>query len=250
MSELQLLLIATAIVMIAALVQGMVGFGFSLISLPLLSMLLPLKSAVPLIVCYSLVNNIMVVSSTRKTADIKKIWPMIVFGILGIPLGVQALTVLNTEVLRLAIGLLIVLTSLAMIFGYGLQIKREKLALCLTGFVSGVFNGSLSMSGPPIVLFLSNQNTGKNSFRANLALYAMVTNVITIIAFILKGLLTLDMVPMMTTNSIGLIIGTYSGIRAVTVIKDHHFRKIVLTLMTIIGVATIIHTLYKQYPVL
>lgn len=245
MSEIQLLLMATVIVMIAALVQGMVGFGFSLIALPLLSMLLPLKTAVPLIVCYSLVNNIMVVTATRKSVDIKKIWPMIVFGILGIPLGVQALIVLNTEVLRLTIGLLIILTSFAMIFGYGVQIKREKLALCLTGFVSGVFNGSLSMSGPPIVLFLSNQNTGKNSFRANLALYAMVTNIVTVIAFVAKGLLTSELLSMMAVNSIGLVIGTIVGIKAVTMIKDQYFRKTVLTLMVMIGLAIIINTLYK-----
>jgi len=210
----------------------------------LLSFMLPVQTAVPLIVCYSLVNNMMVVGTARQSVAVKKMLPMIVFGIIGIPRGVQALTVLNTELLRLAIGLVIVLTSLAMIFGYGIRLKRETFSLCLTGFISGILNGSLSMSGPPIVLFLSNQNAGKHSFRANLAFYAMVTNSITIIIFITKGLLTKEMLPILLTNSTGLILGTFIGIQAVTMIKDQHFRKTVLTLMTIIGVATIIHTLY------
>ncbi len=244
MTEVQWLLLTTGIVMIAGMVQGMVGFGFSLIALPLMSLMVPITTAVPLIVCYSLVNNVMVVATTRKSVAIKKIWPMIFFGIMGIPVGVHALTVLNTEVLELAVGLLIVLTSLAMIFGFGLRMKREGLGLCLTGFVSGVLNGSLSMSGPPIVLFLSNQNAGKHSFRGNLAMYALVTNSITIIVFVVKGLLMKEMLPMLMTNSTGLILGTFLGIKAVGIIKDQHFRKTVLMLMTIIGVVTVIHTLY------
>ncbi len=50
---------------------------------------------------------------------------------------------------------------------------------------------------------------------------------------------------MMAVNSVGLVIGTLVGIKAVTMIKDQYFRKTVLTLMMIIGVATIINTLYK-----
>ena len=45
-----------------------------------------------------------------------------------------------------------------------ISINNIKLSYGIAGFISGVLNGSLSMSGPPIVLFFSNEGFDKNFY--------------------------------------------------------------------------------------
>ena len=236
-----IMLVTTFIVLMAAMVQGMVGFGFSLIAVPLLSMVLPVQSVVPMVVCYSLINNLMIAGTIGRAAKPGKILPMIVFGIMGIPFGVRLLIYTDGTVLRQIMGVLIVITSLAMIFGFKIAIHRERLALCVAGFTSGFLNGSLSMSGPPIVLFMSNQAMAKDTFRANLAVYASVTNVVTIGTLLINGLIPWHLVSVMAMNAMGLIAGTAIGMTASSRIRETYFRRTVLALMTIIGIMTIIN---------
>ncbi|MGL1891592.1 MAG: sulfite exporter TauE/SafE family protein [Spirochaetaceae bacterium] len=240
MSGIESIIFSCVIVLIASTVQGTVGFGFSLIAVPLLSFVIPVKTVVPMVVCYSLVNNIVVVSWAIKHINLKRIWIMIICGIIGIPIGVYGLKNINPEILKGIIGILIILTSIFMFKGYKVHFKRQKLSYGLTGFISGILNGSLSMSGPPIVLFLSNEGYDKNEFRANLAIYATITNIITIFVFIFNRLLTTQMAGIMGANIVTILIGSMLGITVAKKIKDHHFRGIVLILLAIVGLITIL----------
>lgn len=243
MSSVHRIIFSFIIVFFASVIQGTVGFGFSLIAVPLLAFILPMKIIVPIAVVYNLVINIMVVLTTKKYIRLRKIWIMIVCGIIGIPIGVFGLKNLNPEVLKAIIGFLICITSISMAKGYKVKFNRVKISYGITGFISGVLNGSLSMSGPPIVLFLSNEGYDKNEFRANLATYATITNILTIIAFMFSGLLSTDMLHIIGTNIISLLLGTSIGIIIASKITDKYFKKIVLLLLAIIGIVTVINVM-------
>lgn len=53
-------------------------------------------------------------------------------------------------------------------FGFQKNFKNENIPKLIIGFVSGILGGAVAMSGPPIVLFLTNKREKKNSFRVNL----------------------------------------------------------------------------------
>lgn len=245
MNGIEIVLLSSAVILLASIVQGTVGFGFSLISVPLLSFMFPLKVIVPMVVIDSLVINFFVLGTARKHLQLSKIWLMILCGIIGIPVGIIGLKNINEDILKVGIGFLICMTSMAMAKGYKIRFKNQKLAYGVTGFLSGVLNGSLSMSGPPIVLFLSNEGYDKNQFRANLALYAAITNIITVIAFISGGILTNDMVGTIGSTVVALVLGSTIGIYGSKKIKDKHFDKIVLFLLALVGVITVIKSLWN-----
>ena len=50
------------------------------------------------------------------------------------------------------------------------------------------------MSGPPVILFLSNQGVDKNTFRANLSFYFLILIIATAGVFFAGGLLTREIV--------------------------------------------------------
>ena len=239
MNNIQSILYSSSVVLVASTVQGTVGFGFALIAVPLLSLLLPMKVVVPMIVCYSLVTNLMIVTTTINYVNLKRISVMIISGLIGIPIGVYGLKNLNPEILKGIIGIIIVITAIFMMKGYKIHFKRENLSFGITGFISGVLNGCLSMSGPPVVLFLSNQGYDKNEFRANLTFYAIITNIMAIMAYILNKLLTKDMVGILGINVITLLLGSYLGITISGKIKSNHFNKIIHFLLVIIGIVTV-----------
>lgn len=246
MGEFVSVLQSSSIVFLASIVQGSVGFGFALIAVPLLTFILPMKVIVPMVVVYSLITNIMVMITARRHIRLSQIWIMIFCGIAGIPMGILGLKHLSPEGLKVMLGLLICITAISMAKGYRVKFKRMKMAYGVTGFISGVLNGGLSMSGPPIVLFLSNEGYDKHAFRANLTAYATITNSITIVMFIWHGFLTVDMVSMMGSNIVALLAGSVVGIIVARKMEEKYFRKIVLMLLIALGAITIIKAILNS----
>lgn len=243
MTNLAIFLISSLIIFFASAVQGAVGFGFVLIVAPLLTIFHPLKILVPSFLLFGLVINTMIIFSVKQYISLKEIWILIMMGILGIPIGVYGLNKLDPEILKFLIGIVILLTSLAMYKGYNLNLKNKTLSFSIAGFISGILNGSISMSGPPIVLFLANEGYDKNKFRANTNAYFIITNVITIITLALNGYITIDVITFAGTNLIIIILGTISGIFISKKINEQTFKKAILILLIATGIITSIKAL-------
>ena len=180
MEDIQLIIISSLIIILASFIQGATGFGFVLVSAPLLSLFLPLTTLVPTLVILGLFINILIVASTRKHIALKEIKILIFMGIIGIPIGVYGLNTLDTAILKLIIGAIIIFTSIAMFIGLNLTLKNKLYSYSIAGLASGILNGSISMSGPPIVLFLTNEGYDKDKFRANINTYFVINNMITV----------------------------------------------------------------------
>ena len=103
--------------------------------------------------------------------------------VLAVPVGVLFLSLVPANAIKTMAGVLIVLVSLAMLSGRSFRVRSERLAYLPIGFLSGFLNGSISMSGPPVALFMSNQNIEKDRFRANITAYAVILNVFTLATF-------------------------------------------------------------------
>jgi len=97
---------ATAIIMLAIFIasfsQGLVGFGFGLISVPFLVLFLPPSLVVPLICMLATVLTGVVLVEARKWVDVKKITPLFIGGVLGMPLGIWALKVVDADVIKIS----------------------------------------------------------------------------------------------------------------------------------------------------
>jgi len=240
MISIQSIILSVIIIFFASLVQGATGFAFALILVPLLSFFLPLKTIVPISDILSLVINMLIIISGWKHLALKEIWIIIVTGIIGIPFGIHLLNTANLSVLKIIIGLLLIITSFAMYKGFKVHFKNKGLSHSVTGFVSGVLNGSISMSGPPIVLFLSNEGYEKDSFRTNMNAYSIISNIIAIGAFGYNGLITKSVLQYSGINIIVTALGTLLGIHISKKINETTFKKVVFILLIITGIITVI----------
>ncbi|MBT4333936.1 MAG: sulfite exporter TauE/SafE family protein [Candidatus Cloacimonetes bacterium] len=236
----QLVFIGLFIFLFSAILQGLTGFGFSILAVPLITLFISPKIAVPILLIYSMIINIVVLYSARKSVDVKKIWILLVAGIITMPLGTHLLVIMNENLLKIFIGSMILIFGILLLIGFRKQFKNEKIAMIPVGMLSGILGGSISVSGPPIILFLSNQNVDKNTFRGNLAAYFFILNIFTIPVYYWNGLLTKTVWNYSLTFLPGLLIGVLVGNILSHKITDDHFKKIILILLIFMGALSII----------
>ena len=83
--------IAIAIVLAAAVVKGTTGFGFALVSTPLLLLFWEPKVLVPIFLPLSIIADVLIVAQTWRRVEWMKVLPLITAGIAGVPVGVYLL---------------------------------------------------------------------------------------------------------------------------------------------------------------
>lgn len=234
------LIIVALIILIASTVKGLTGFGFALTSLPLLTIFLAPKTAVPLITVCSVFLDGYTLYEARRHVKYREITPLVVSGIIGMILGTYFLVSLDSEAIRLAIGVVTVLFAGASMMGIRKEISNEKLTSIPVGLVSGILGGSMSISGPPIVLFFNNQNVEKTTFRANLIAYFFSLYVATVPAYVFGNLITVDLLGSSIIMVPIMFLGATLGIRLSRKVDEAVFKKIALLLVLVTGLMAIL----------
>jgi len=227
------------IIFLAGVTKGLTSFGLALVSVPILLIFLSPKTVVPLILIYDALINMIILFESRKWVDLKRIWPLMISGIIGIPFGTYPLMVLDIRIYKVFIGFIITFFATAFLMGFNKKIKNEKLSFTTIGFLSGLLSGSTAMSGPPIILFFTNQGVTKRVFRANVVAYFIVLDLATVFAFVLSGLITEEVINYAILLIPALIFGTFTGIKLVHKVDEKLFRNITLLVVTIAGLVSI-----------
>nr|WP_299255231.1 TSUP family transporter [uncultured Cytophaga sp.] len=126
------------IIFIATLVRSTFGFGESLIAVPILSFFIPIEQAVPLSVLISIFIAAVVVIQDHKQIQYKSATGLILYAILGIPIGLLLLVYGNVSLVKIILGILIILFASYSLFSKKpLTVKFDaKIWLFICGFAS------------------------------------------------------------------------------------------------------------------
>lgn len=170
---------------VAATLQGSIGLGFAIVSVPILSLIDPRLAPVPQLLL-SLPLAMSMAWRERHAVELKGVVWVLLGRIPGAVLGVLVLKLATPRVLDGIIGGIVLFA--AAVLGTGLTIKRNKLTELLAGVASGVAGLVSSMSGPPLGLLY--QREKGESIRANLALIFSIGITISITARVLSDEIT------------------------------------------------------------
>lgn len=229
------LLIGIVLIMFAGFTQGLTSFGFALISVPVLSGFIPLKVVVPVVVILSLFSNLAILWEAKKDVQLRKIRILILSSLAGAPFGTYILRVMEAQTLKIWIGILIICFAILLIKGASFHVRNEKWAFVPVGLTSGLLNGSISLSGPPVALFLSNQGVDKAVFRANLTAYGIILNISTVLTFWISGLLNEEVVRYTGWFLPAMFAGVYGGVRTMKRVSEKSFKRMTLYLLIVSG---------------
>ena len=236
------LIITFAIMLLAAVVKTIGGFGAALIISPVLSLVLGPTTAVPLISIHDIVVGGMLIWHVRRWIRPKEILPLLLGALVTIPVGTWILAVLDPESMKRLIGGLVVLMSIPLALGVKHTFRRDRLSGFLIGALSGLLGGSTGMSGPPVIFFFHVRDLGKETFRANLIFYFLVLYLAHIIALLANGLITRRVLSLSPVILPVILIAVPLGNWIFPRLKEDVFRKAIVVFLVLIGIYAVIST--------
>jgi uncharacterized membrane protein YfcA len=92
------IIMTATLLFLCAFIRSAVGFGDALLAIPLLSMIMSISTASPVVTLAGLTMSLSMLVANRETVDFPSAWRLIVASLVGIPFGVflrgcQVLTV-------------------------------------------------------------------------------------------------------------------------------------------------------------
>lgn len=231
------------IILVTHFIEGITGFGCTVLALPFCSMLVGLKTAVPSLVILTLLMSIYIVVISYKKIIWKVYFKIIFFVIIGLPLGMYFFSILPENILKKILAIFMILVSLR-----GLYIsfknspikKVNNFILDLSLFLGGCIHGAFGSGGPLIVIFATRALSDKSSFRATLSMVWLTLNSIIVYKYFLNNTINNNIANIVLYSIPFLIVGAVLGNIAHNKIKDKHFTKIVYSVLFISGIFMII----------
>jgi len=237
---------ASLAVVFAGVAYGLAGFGFVMVSVPLLLMVYPTQTAVTTGILLSMMTGWMILPAAWREIQLRTVLALLPGAVLGIGLGIALLRVLAVDAVRLLTSLVVVTFAIAMIRGWVPRRMDSRLAPGTAGMVSGALGATTGMNGPPVVLLFVARGYAIHAFRASLVTYFLLVNVVALSARIWVGETGWTDLQTALVLLPAAIVGTAVGRRLVPRVPIAVFRRFVLVLVLLagfVGVATAVRSL-------
>ncbi len=231
------------VIFLASLIKGTTGFGFALMALPVLVHFYPVKNVIPLLTLFNFFSSVLILYQHRHQKITLENLVLPISGLIGVMAGLTFFYISRASVLKLTIGIILSLISLAFLLGYRIKIKRYRFGSAVAGLLSGFLGGSLSVSGPPLALFLTSLNIDNMRFRFIFAIFSIVVTVSAMAGYI--GLHTMNL---WTLKHFAIflplnIAGVALGKKLAASINVTLFYKVVLSITLISGILLVIRNI-------
>jgi uncharacterized membrane protein YfcA len=227
--------------LLAGCVSGLTGFGFALISSPLLLFVYDPTTVVVLTAVLSVAINVAVVWDSWRDARKRLVLALLPPAVVGVVVGVVVLRVVDPVYVRLVVGVVVVLSTLLLLREIRLPSAGTWWGPVVAGTISGALSTSTGLAGPPIVLLFASRGLPKHAFRGSSALYFLVMGFVGFAALVLWGLVDDSHVPLALALVPAAFLGKLFGTALLGRLSEKTFRNATLgvTLLTCtLGVAT------------
>jgi uncharacterized protein len=224
------------IVLIASIIRGFNGFGFSATCVSGFSFILPAIEIVPIILILEVLISIFMIPYIWNKIDWKFVSKILVGIIIGSPIGLLLLKYLNPEVTHLSVCIIIIFFSFLLMQGYSNQKINNNLGKFLTGIVSGTLNGLTTLGGMPVALFLLVTSIQPAIIRGSLAALFFLTDIYAFILSFFAGIVDMTTIYRTIPLIIILPIGVFIGNKFFVKSKEETYRKVVFYFLIFISI--------------
>ncbi|MCU1498647.1 MAG: hypothetical protein JWM47_2600 [Acidimicrobiales bacterium] len=221
-----------AAVLLATVTQQVSGFGFALLAVPLVALVVGPKDAVAIAMAVGFASSGLMAVGLRDRIDRPTLGRLLLGAAVGLPVGVLGLRSLDPEALRLALGVVVLAMVVVLARGYRFR-SHGPGAVVAAGVASGVLNGSLGTGGPPVILVLQAADTEQHRFRATCTAFFAVCDVVAIPLLLASGAVRPSAWLYAVAALPAVLVGNAVGSRVATRIDPDQFRRLVLALLVV-----------------
>ncbi len=237
-----LLLIA---VFLAAAIQAMTGFGFALIVMPLVTFLLGLGEAAPLVALAGLTLYAINLLRFRRSVDLARVLRLAAASALGIPVGLWALAAIDEAIIKQLLGLVLVAYSLYALLDPQMRWVCHPRWIYLAGFLAGCLGGAYNTPGPPVIVYGSLRQWPKHEFRAILQTLFFVNGILVVTSHGLAQNLTTGVLAHYLCIAPALLFGVLAGALLDPRVERQRFRQLVAVLILFLGLSLLLGSLVR-----
>ena len=234
-----MLLIAFA----ACFTQSVSGFGSALVAMPLLSPMLGLTRAAPLVCMMSATLQLALLVRYRRAFHLGSIWRVVAAAAVAVPFGAYALRHVDERVTLSVLGVVVLGYAIYTLTGRRPPRMRGGAWPWAIGAAAGLLGGAYNTSGPPVVIYGSARDWPPETFKSNLQGFFCVNNSFVLISHIAVGNLTLEVAWDFVLILPAIAAGVAAGLLLDRFIGHVLFRKILLALLVVLGIQLLLRAL-------
>jgi len=224
---------------VAGFVQGLSGFAFSLAALSIWAWAVEPQVAAPMAVFGSLVGQVLALPLTWRGTQAKRLAPFVIGGLIGVPLGIFLLSVLDPAGFKLALGVFLLVYSPAMLVVPSTLAVRwgGGWADGVVGWLGGIFGGIGGMAGGIPTLWCTLRGWGKDTQRGVMQAFNIAMHVATLTGYAAHGgIITGETLKLFAIIAPALAVPVLLGALVFRRLNQQAFRRIVLLLLFVSGV--------------
>jgi len=237
--DLTLFLAAT---FLASLVAGLVGFAFGLVAAAAwLHFLSPLQTA-SLIIAFGLVVQGVAVWKLRNALQWARLWPFLVGAALGVPLGVTILSWADPGAMRLAIGVFLILYGVYALLHPAMQPIKVGGARADAGIgvLNGILGGATGLAGILVTIWCGLRGWPKDVQRTVFQPTGVAVFAMSAVWLGARGEIDRTAIWLFAAGLPVLLAGTWLGLKLYGRLDEAGFRKVVLVLLMVSGLALVL----------
>lgn len=227
---------------VAGFVQGLSGFAFGMVAMSFWAWTINPKLVVAMAVFGALTGQLITAVTVRRKIHFKELSPFLIGGLMGIPIGIFVLPYLDINKFKALLGVILILWCPLMLITNRLpRIKmRGRIADTTIGGLGGIMSGLGGAAGVFPTLWCVLRGFDKDTQRAVIQNFNLVMLLVTMMTYISTGIVTSKMIPIFTIIALSMLIPVCIGNRLYHRISEPLFRKIVLILLSLSGLALLL----------
>jgi uncharacterized membrane protein YfcA len=237
--------VSLALVLVGALVGGFVngltGFGTGLAALPLFLLAVQPVVAAQLVSAASVASHLTTLRMIWHAIDWRRLAPMLVAGLIGVPIGTWILPLLSVATFKLAVGIVVFVYCSFMLFGVG----RVRLAAggkgaeAIIGFFGGILAGIAGLSGVLPTMWAALKAWPKEERRVFFQVFNLTILSAMLLASLVQGLVGWRLLSALAVALPGTLTGSWLGAFVYRRLDDRRFDRIVLFLLLLSGLGLV-----------
>ncbi|MFM8901929.1 MAG: sulfite exporter TauE/SafE family protein [Actinomycetota bacterium] len=226
----------------ASLMQALFGFGFGLISVPLMIFFVDLPTAVVTATAVSTVSCSIQWFESRAIRARQISVRLVISALFGMPFGLWLLVNLDARPMKAVLGVVVMIGVFLSVKGFDLRRLPVWFDYSM-GLLAGVLSTATSTNGGPLVFLLHSRHYSPENFRAVLNRVFTVLNFLTLLTFYFAGKIDIDVVRLSALAIPVMFAGVYLGTKARRLVDADQFRSLVVALLFATGLSAILNSI-------
>ena len=193
---------------------------------------------VALIVAYNLVTQSYAIWKLRHALDWRRVAPFIVGGSVGVPIGTVALTYVNPAYLRTGVGALLLLYSIYGLARPAFRPVQSGISSDIgIGFFNGLLGGLTGLTGIIVTVWSQLRGWPKDVQRTVFQPVNLAAIVVSAVSLTIAGAVTAETIKLYVLGLPAVLAGMWTGLKLYGKLDDAAFRKVLLLLLLVSGLA-------------